>query len=513
MLYKSESADVTIPERSVTSLVLETLERRGGATVLTEGTSGRSMSGAELAAGIRKLAGGLAKRGIGPGSRVALMAPNIPEYCLVFHAVLWAGATITTVNPTYTAHELNHQLVDSGAELLIVAAPFLETARQGAEESRVREIAVIGAAQGSLTLDDLMGSPMPEQTPIDLHADVAAMPYSSGTTGMPKGVMLSHRNLLANTLQVRSGLDFAEDETTIAFLPFFHIYGLTVMMNVYLSSGGHLVTLPRFDLPLFLELTQKHKARKLFVVPPVVLALAKHPAVEEYDLSSVETIMSGAAPLGAELADACAARLGCDVIQGYGMTEMSPVSHLGRPLSGKTATSGRPLAGTECRIVDPETGKDRAAGEEGELWVRGPQVMLGYLDNEQATRETIVEDGWLRTGDLAIVDDDGDFVIQERVKELIKVKGFQVAPAEIEALLLAHPQIADAAVRARKDEEAGERPVAFVVRAQNSQIDADEVKAHVAAKLSSYKHLAAVEFLDAIPKSASGKILRRQLPA
>jgi 4-coumarate--CoA ligase len=243
----------------------------------------------------------------------------------------------------------------------------------------------------------------------------------------------------------------------------------------------------------------------------VVLALVKRPMVERFDLSSVDWVFSGAAPLGAELSEACAARIGRPVIQGYGMTEMSPVSHASPIGADKPGSSGVAVPNTECRVVDPETGADAPEGGEGELWVRGPQVMLGYLGRPDATIATLTPDGWLRTGDLVRIDADGHLFILDRVKELIKVKGFQVAPAELEALLVAHPSVADVAVIGMPDEEAGETPKAFVVPAPGAAPTLEDLQAALAPHVAHYTQIRALELVEAIPKSPSGKILRRML--
>jgi len=337
------------------------------------------------------------------------------------------------------------------------------------------------------------------------------LPYSSGTTGLPKGVMLSHHNLVANLVQGGTLLELPPHATTLAILPFFHIYGMMVLMNTYLWAGGTLVTLPRFDLETSLRLIAQYRMEKLMVVPPLVLALAKHPMVDQYDLSSVRMIMSAAAPLGVELANACAARLGCEVMQGYGMTEASPITHLTPPGGSRAGAVGQTAPLTQSRVVDPETALDMPEGEPGEVWVCGPQVMLGYLNNAEATARTVTADGWLRTGDLGRIDAEGYLWILDRVKELIKVKGFQVAPAELEAILLGHPEIGDCAVIGVADDEAGELPLAFVVRRGDSAITEEAVKAHLAGQVATYKRLSAVRFTDTIPKTASGKILRRHL--
>ncbi len=276
---------------------------------------------------------------------------------------------------------------------------------------------------------------------IDPANDLSVLPYSSGTTGLPKGVMLTHRNLVANIVQTDAAMPLEPEDVLIGVLPFFHIYGMTVIMNMGLWNGATIVTMPRFDLPQFLELIEKRQVTCAYVVPPIALALAKHPAIDEADLSSLRFIMSGAAPLGPELTDQVANRLSVPVTQGYGMTELSPVSHFCPIDAIKPGTIGPGLPGTESRLVDPESGEDipEGADERGELWVRGPQVMAGYLNNDEATKETITDDGWLRTGDIAVVDSDGYFSIVDRLKELIKYKGFQVPPAELEAILIAPP--------------------------------------------------------------------------
>jgi acyl-CoA synthetase (AMP-forming)/AMP-acid ligase II len=321
--------------------------------------------------------------------------------------------------------------------------------------------------------------------------------------------MLTHRNLLANAAQVQSVRPFAPGDVAVAILPFFHVYGQLMFLNLALREGVTLVTMPRFDLEQYLALSEEHRATIGYVAPPVVLALAKQPVVDRYDLSSLRWLLSGAAPLDAELARACAERLGCDVVQGYGLTETSPVTHitpLGAP--GRPGSVGPLAPGTEARIVDVATGEDVSGGEAGELLIRGPQVMKGYLNNEAATG-AVLEDGWLHTGDVATVDADGWFSIVDRIKELIKYKGYQVAPAELEAVLLTHPAVADACVIGIRDEEAGEVPKGFVVL--HGTVTADELMEHVAARVAPYKKVRLIEVIDAIPKSPSGKILRRVL--
>ena len=510
-IHRSLMGELSLRDISITERVLEGVATRQDAPVLIDGPSGRTMTGAEFAAAVRALAGGLTERGFGRGATVAIMAPNMPEFCTLFHAVAWAGGTVTTVNPTYTAQELNHQLMASAATLLVTVPQLLETAREGMLDTGVRAVVVIGEAGGAIPLSEIPGPPLGAQVPVDLDRHIVVLPYSSGTTGLPKGVMLSHRNLVVNVDQILPVARIEPGELTPAFLPLFHIYGLEILMNVHLAAGAGLVTMPRFDLEQFLTLTEKYRARRLWIVPPVAIALAKHPLVDRFDLSSVIQVNSAAAPLGAELGETVGKRLGCVATQAYGMTEMSPASHVTPPAAPKPGSVGVTLPGTECRIVDPVTRADLGIGEEGELWVRGPQVMKGYLNNPGATAACLDGEGWLRTGDIAMFDAEGYLFIRDRLKELIKVKGFQVAPAELEAVLLAHPEIADAAVVGVPDEEAGEVPVAFLVAAGDRRLTLDELDDWFEGQLAHYKRVRRVAYLDAIPKSASGKILRRLL--
>jgi acyl-CoA synthetase (AMP-forming)/AMP-acid ligase II len=505
MIHRSSYPPITLTGESITERVLRGLGDDPGRVVLIDGPTGRELTVGALEDVIRRLAGGLKARGLGKGDVVAILAPNCPEYAVVFHGVAFAGATVTTINPTYTAPEISHQLADSGARLLVTIPAFLGTARAAAPDM---ETVVIGEAEGATPLAALMGEPLTEQVPVDAAANVVVLPYSSGTTGLPKGVRLTHRNLVANVDQCLVVIGCNPDEWSVGFLPFFHIYGQTVLMNMHLAAGAGVVTMPRFDLELFLTLVAKHRTPTLFCAPPVAVALAKHPMVAGFDLSGVERFFSGAAPLGGEVADAVATRVGCISVQGYGMTEMSPVSHaMPRGLT-RTGSVGKMTPSTEMRIV--RDGQDVGLDEPGELWVRGPQVMAGYHNRPEATAATLTEDGWLKTGDLAEVDADGFVYIRDRLKELIKVKGFQVAPAEVEAALLTCPLVKDAAVKGVPDDEAGEVPVAFVVPAEGAGEDA--ILAHLAAQLAHYKLPKRISFIEAIPKSASGKILRRMLP-
>jgi acyl-CoA synthetase (AMP-forming)/AMP-acid ligase II len=458
------------------------------------------------------VAGGLAARGLQPGEVFAIYCPNLPEYAVAFYAVQLAGGVNTTINPLYTVDELAVQLHDAGATYLLTIPAFLDKAIQAADRLGVREVFVLGEAQGATPFAELLrAGGQPPEVAIDPRADLAVLPYSTGTTGLPKGVMLTHHNLVANLCQFQGAWGTAEDEVVIAVLPFFHIYGQIVVMAFSLWQGATLVTMPRFDLERFLTILQDYRVTRAFLVPPIVLALAKHPLVDRFDLSALRFINSGGAPLGAELEEACGRRLDCMVFQGYGLTETSPVltTHPPEQTKIRHGSVGLLLPNTDAKVVDVATGEALGRNQTGELCFRGPQVMRGYLHRPEETAQVLDPDGWLRTGDIGHVDDDGYVFIVDRVKELIKYKGMQIAPAELEAVLVSHPAITDAAVVRVPDQEAGEVPKAFVVA--TAPLSAQEVMAWVAERVAPHKKVRVVEFVDEIPKSLSGKILRRVL--
>ena len=509
-IYNSPLPDVEVPDLPLTSYVLAGAAGQGDKPALIDGLSGQVLTYAGLEAAVGSLAGGLAANGFAKGDVLALMAPNMPEYAVVFHAAAMAGGIVTTINPTYTEAEVHDQLRDSGARILVTTPPLVTTASGARAGTRVEEIYVLGEAPDAKPLTSLFGVALAEAVPVGPD-DVVALPYSSGTTGFAKGVMLTHRNLVANIAQTLASAQIGSHESLVAVLPFFHIYGMQVLMNCGLRAGATVVTLPRFDLEQFLQAHQDHQITRSFVAPPIVVALAKHPLVGKFDLSALKQVFSGAAPLKADLAAECGKRLECEVVQGYGMTELSPVSHLTPPGWFKPGSVGVTAPNTQTRIVDPVRGEDLGIDEDGEICVRGPQVMKGYLNNPQATAATIDPDGWLHTGDIGHIDADGHVYVVDRLKELIKYKGFQVPPAELEAVLLRHPDVTDAAVIGLPDEDAGEIPVGYVTLRPDTSTTPEEIQRFVASQVASYKQIRRLEVIEAIPKSASGKILRRVL--
>ncbi|HWU65347.1 MAG TPA: AMP-binding protein [Ensifer sp.] len=523
MSFSSPFPDVEIPDLTLFdylfgSVAPADLDR----PALIDGSRGTSTTYRELVADIERIAGGLVARGLVQGTVVGLLSPNTPSFAAVFHGILRAGGTATTINTLYTPDDIAKQLSSCDAQFLFTVTSLLPQARAAARKVGIGDdhLVLIDGDDNCLTLKELMDdrAELPDAG-LDPAAHVAVLPFSSGTTGLPKGVILTHRNLVANVAQVEQRFGMTRDDAVLALLPFFHIYGLTVLVNVALKLRARLVTMPKFDVVEFFQIVQQHKLTYLPIAPPIAVVLAKHPAVERHDLSSVRTVLSGAAALNEETGQAVAKRLGARVLQGYGMSEMSPVSHVipfDRP-DISLSSIGLPVANTVNKLVEPQTGREieipvKGMSVPGELWVKGPNVMVGYLDDPDATSATIDADGFLHTGDMAKVDCLGAVYIVDRLKELIKYKGYQVPPAELEALLLSHPMIADAAVIGVSDEESGEEvPKAYVVLQAGAEMTETDVMAFIAERVAAHKKIRAVAFIGAIPKSPSGKILRKDL--
>ena len=468
----------------------------------TTRTYGRVLSDA------RKIARLLQDNGVEKGNKVGIFSPNHVDYAAVFYGSLLAGATVTTLNPLYTAHEIETQLADAEAVVLFAFSPMAAAA----EEARrnlplLREVFPIDA------LPDVLGGVSEEYRPVAINPreDVAVLPYSSGTTGFPKGVMLTHLNITANVKQGLATRSLTSDMVGLWTLPLFHIYGMTVLMSGAVSLGGTGIVMPRFDVEQMLHLIEKHRVTDIYLAPPAILAMTNVPNPSRFDTSSLQLIGSGAAPLPLEVGERARSMYKCIVTQGYGMTETSPTTNANPLERIKLETSGPPVPDTLEKIVSLDTGEELPLGEVGELLVKGPQVMKGYWKNPKETADCLSDDGWLRTGDIARFDEDCYIYLVERKKEMIKYKGYQVAPAELEALLHEHPAVLDVAVIPKPDLAGGEAPKACIVRRPGVDVTPEEIMAFVAERVAPYKKIRDVEFLESIPKTASGKILRRDL--
>ena len=507
MTYRSPYPDITVPNVSLTDQVFGH-PAAADAIAMADGLTGRTITYGALRDHIRRTAAGFAARGIRKGDVISIWAPNVPDWPVAFFAAIRIGATVHTSNPVSTPEELAYQLADAGSRLLVTVNALSEKAREAVAESK-RDIEIVTFDDSPFTtLASIMRDEEPPAVTIDPENDLAALPYSSGTTGLPKGVMLTHRNIVAQLLQIEA-IETVQMPALIGVLPFFHIYGMVIILFHGLMRGATIVTMPKFEFEPFLKVLQDWPITSAHIVPPIVVGLGKHPAVDNYRFPHLKYLFSGAAPLGAELTDAVEKRLNIKIRQGYGMTEASPATHYTVAGAERAGAVGLLMPSIEMRIIDPESGKDLPTGEAGEVWVRGPNVMKGYLNNPEATARTVDADGWLHTGDIGIADADGYLTVVDRLKELIKVKGFQVAPAELESLLLKHPKIADVAVIPVADEQSGEVPKAVVV--PKGPLTADEVMEYLLPHVAHYKRVRHVEFVDAIPKSPSGKILRRVL--
>jgi 4-coumarate--CoA ligase len=476
------------------------------------------------------------KLGVKDDTFVAVMSPNHYNYFTAVFATSLVGGISTLVNPLYTEEEIRFQVSMTSAKVIIAHPMCIEKAAKIAKELNIKVISMADTDAQHTTLQQLIDSVKYKDVDTNSFSGngkekfdsnrTFIVPFSSGTTGKPKGVMISHRNFICNMLQVDAldGRSLSKPHPSLPQvscmipLPLFHIYG-TLMAAMGFYTGSKTVYMSAFDLVQFLELVQRHKIQRAHLVPPIILGLAKHPIVAKYDLSSLRVINSAAAPLGGEIQALCKERLGnCIVKQGWGMTELSPAGtiipdHLGHRADLITGSAGMLVPATEGKIVEPTTRADLKHNQEGEICIRGPQVMKGYFNNVEATKDMIDEGGWLHTGDVGYFNDEGFMFITDRCKELIKYKGYQVPPAELEALICTMEGIADCVVIPVEDEEAGELPRAYVVRQncdRGKALTAEEVEAFVTAKVAPHKRLrGGVRFTDVIPKSPSGKILRR----
>jgi acyl-CoA synthetase (AMP-forming)/AMP-acid ligase II len=495
------------PETPLPDLLRQTAQELADkpALISAEGdtrTYGRAWSDA------RKVARLLQDKGVQKGDKVAIFSPNHVDYAAVFYGSLLAGATVTTLNPLYTAHEIEMQLADAEAVAIFVFSP-MGAAVQEAKKNLplLREVFPIDQ------LADVLGGVSEEYRPVPINPreDVAVLPYSSGTTGMPKGVMLTHHNITSNVTQGLTTRFMSSDMVGLWTLPLFHIYGMTVLMSSGVARGGTGIVMMRFDPEQMLHLIEKHRITDTYLAPPAILAMVNVPDISRFDTSSLQVISSGAAPLPLEIGERAKSIFKCIVSQGYGMTETSPTTNTNPLDRVKLETVGPPLPDTFEKIVSLDSGDELPQGEVGELLAKGPQIMKGYWNNPKETAECLSEDGWLRTGDIGRFDEDGYLYLIERKKEMIKYKGYQVAPAELEALMHQHPAILDVAVIPKPEAAGGEIPKACVVLRPGAEAAPEELMAFVAERVAPYKKVREIEFFPEIPKTASGKILRRDL--
>ncbi|HEY8417385.1 MAG TPA: long-chain fatty acid--CoA ligase [Limnochordales bacterium] len=530
---------LTYPEESLVQPLLRSAQAHPDRPAML--FFGKPTTYGELLAQVRRAAAGLAALGVRKGDRVAIMLPNSPQCVISYYAVLWLGAVVVMVNPLYTPRELQTQLADSGARHIIVLDIMYPKVAQVRADTAVERI-VVTALQEYLPFplnwlfplqlrrqgqavrvpaephitrwqDLLAHAPAGEPAPVSPKEDLAALQYTGGTTGTPKGAMLTHFNLYANCVQIAAWLsEFKEDSfRVLGALPFFHVYGLTTVLNYTIFGGGTMILVPRFETNQVLKLIQRYRPHVFPGAPTMYVAILNHPKARQVDMRSIAACISGAAPLPAEVQTKFEALTGGRLVEGYGLTEASPVTHA-NPIWGhrKVGSIGVPWPDTECRIVNPETGEDVPVGHDGELLVRGPQVMKGYWNKPEETAMAL-RDGWLWTGDIARMDEDGYFYIVDRKKDMIIAGGFNIYPREVEEVLFMHPAVQEAAVVGVPDPYRGETVKAFVVLKAGAQATADELIAHCRQHLAAYKVPKLLEFRSELPKSLVGKVLRRVL--
>jgi acyl-CoA synthetase (AMP-forming)/AMP-acid ligase II len=498
-----------VPETSFTSYVLQHAGRHAGEIAVMDVSGRNSYTYEELTAAVHQGAAGLRALGFRPGDVLAMLVPNVPEFPIAYHAAIAAGGAAMLLNPLDTAADLITHVNEAGARFLLALPSEMDKAREVAGRTGLARILVLGSAPGATPFASVLEAARPQPpVAVDSTTDVATILHSSGSTGYPKGVVLTHRNMIANVLQTSVVAPLEPDARVLAMPPFHHAFGVMMVLNASLLQGATIVTMPRFDPEGYLRAIQEHRITRLYIVPTIAVLLAKSPLVDAYDLGSVRSIVSGGAALDPEIADLVERRLGCRIGQGYGLTE-GLVSFMQLADSASRGSVGRNSPNIECKIVDVATGAELGRGESGEILIRGPHVMKGYLNADEATRAVLEPDGFLHSGDLGYVDEHGELFIVDRIKELIKYKGQQVSPVELEAVLMTHPKVADVAVIGVADEEASEIPKAFVVVTEPTT--SEELMAFVSERVAPYKKIRRVEFTDRIPRTPVGKIERRSL--
>ncbi|KAJ4958364.1 hypothetical protein NE237_025475 [Protea cynaroides] len=524
LIYRSKLSDIYIPTHlPLHSYCFQNISKFSSKPCLIDGATGKAYNYADVERTSRKVAAGLNKLGIQKGQVIMLLLPNSAEFAFSFLGSSICGAVTTMANPFFKTAEIAKQVKASDAKLIITQASCVPKVIDLAQENDIKVVCIDSVLEGCLHFSELTQLDDDDVPSAELDPnDIVTLPFSSGTTGLPKGVMLSHKNLITSIAQHVDGenpnLYIHSEDVLLGLLPMFHIYALTVVLLGGLRVGSTILIMQKFELVTLMELVQKYKVTVAPMVPPVVLAISKSLEVDNYDLSSIRMVMSGAAPIGKDLEDAFRTKLpNAKLAQGYGMTEAGPLTMslalAKEPIEVKSGSCGSVVRNAEVKIVDPETGDSLPRNQPGEICVRGTQIMKGYLNDLEGTKKTIDKGGWLHTGDIGYIDEDDEVFIVDRLKELIKYKGFQVAPAELEALLITHPNILDAAVVSMKDDAAGEVPVAFVVRSNSYEVTEDEIKEYISKQVVFYKRIKRVFFIEAIPKAPSGKILRKDLRA
>ena len=508
--------------RFVHDVILESCSRVPHKTAIIDSSCDRRITYAEYGELVENVALGLVAAGVKPGEVLAIFLPNCWEFCAVYHAATMAGAIPTLLNPSYREREVRYQLENSGAAVLVTDGALIQGINLASLTKLRRVYTTRQPSSGAEPFATLLHPFSVVLPALDKSSDdtIAALPYSSGTTGLPKGVMLSHFNLVANVFQFIGphASELSGNDVALCFLPLYHIYGLNVVLNPVLTLGGTLLLMPRFNVAQLLSLIVDEYVTMMPAVPPALNAMCQAAEAGQFPTNHrLRWVKSGAAPLAPELARRFTELTGVLVCQGYGMTEASPVTHVGylEPELYRPESIGQPLAQTDCRVVTAtEADETEAApGQAGELVMRGPQFMLGYWNNPEATA-AVLRDGWYWSGDIVTRDPDDFYFVVDRRKEMIKYKGFPVAPAEVEALLLEHPAVRDCGVVGRADACAGEIPVAFIVLREgsvaSSKLEAD-LCGFVAERLTPYKQPRQIHFVDTLPRTPSGKILRREL--
>jgi long-chain acyl-CoA synthetase len=539
-------ATLTYPDKPLTWLLDEAVRNYGKRDAII--FYGRRFTYAQLGAMADRFAAALIELGVKPGDRVSICLPNIPQFPIAFYGTLKAGAVVVPTNPIYTESELQHQLADSGAETIVVLDLVYHRFVNVRHQTPVKRVIVAGVqdylppilAAGYLVQQRHAKQPLPSKQDLraddmahqfkdmigkqdehwfQLHAlpaaakpdDLAVLQYTGGTTGLSKGAMLTHRNLLANAMQAWAWTEEAkEPEVILCAAPFFHSYGLTVAMNAGIWSGSSLVLMPRYKARDAVKMIEKYHPTIFPGVPTMYLGIAHEIEQHGGNIRSVRICISGAAPLPREVQANFEKLSGGKVVEGYGLSEASPVTHC-NPLYGERRTGiGLPMTDTEASIQDPETGEMLPSGQPGEICIRGPQVMQGYWNQPEETAK-MLRGGWLHTGDIGVMDEDGYFSVVDRAKDMIIASGYKIFPREVEEVLYAHPKVAEAVLVGVPDEYRGEAPKAFIVLKSGEQATAEEIIAYCKERLASYKVPKQVEFRSELPKTMIGKVLRRAL--